>query len=239
MEKFACVTGADRGVGLELANQLLARGYKVFAGRILKDWKLLDDLKEKYKEKLYILPLDISSDSSARGAAELIASNTSELELLINNGAILGDIKGTILDKLDFEEMQRVFNVTALGALRVSNALAPLLLKGDRRLIVNISSEAGSINDSYRKSWFAYCMSKAALNMESVIIHNQLKEMGGQVLVIHPGWVKTYMQGKLDEAADLTPEDSAKHIVEVIFDHKRYFADKPAFVDYLGNKMEW
>lgn len=82
--------------------------------------------------------------------------------------------------------MQMVFNVTALGALRMSNTLAAIILKSDTKLIVNISSEAGSISTSCRKSWFGYCMSKAA----------------------------------------------------PVFDHKRYYSDKPAYIDYLGREME-
>jgi NAD(P)-dependent dehydrogenase (short-subunit alcohol dehydrogenase family) len=239
MNQFACVTGADRGVGLELTRQLLSKGYTVFAGRFLKEVKLLDDFTQEYGEQLYIIELDISSDQSVKEAAEYIKSKIDKLDILINNGAILGDIDSTVLDELDFEEMQRVFNVTALGALRMSNALAPLILKSDTKLIVNISSEAGSISASYRKSWFGYSMAKAAVNMQSTIVHNQLKDLGGQVLVVHPGWVKTYMQGKLDEKATLTPEQSAEHIIKLALEHKKYNSDKPAYVDYLGTKMEW
>jgi NAD(P)-dependent dehydrogenase (short-subunit alcohol dehydrogenase family) len=158
---------------------------------------------------------------------------------LINNAAMLGDIKATLLDELDFAEMQTVFNVTALGALRVSSALLPLILQGSQKLIVNISSEAGSIGACYRTSWFGYSMAKAALNMQSAIIHNQLKTLGGQVLAIHPGWVKTYMEGQFNEAAELTADQSAQHIMRVIHNHEQYKADKPAFIDYQGNELPW
>lgn len=239
MKQLACVTGADRGVGVELVSQLLAKGYIVFAGRFSREWRLLDSLKETYADRLHLIDIDISSDQSVNKARDYIQSSTDGLDILINNGAILGDINATVLDELDFEEMQRVFNVNVLGALRMSNALAPILLKSSRKLIVNISSEAGSISRSYRKSWFGYCMSKAALNMQSTIVHNQLRELGGQVLVIHPGWVQTYMQGKLDEKASLTAAQSAEHILQVIEENKKYCSEKPAYVDYLGRRMDW
>lgn len=75
--------------------------------------------------------------------------------------------------------MQKVFNTNTLGTLRVTNSLIPLIVKSSDKLIVNISSEAGSISTCQRSSWYAYCMSKAALNMQSAIIHNSLKELGG------------------------------------------------------------
>jgi NAD(P)-dependent dehydrogenase (short-subunit alcohol dehydrogenase family) len=237
--KFACITGADRGVGFELTRKLLIEGFTVFAGRVLEDWNLLEGLKEEYGEQLHIIYLDISEDNSVEKARNYVFSKTEKLDILINNGAILGDMKANIFDELDFEEMQRVFNVNALGALRVSRALVHLVMKSETKLIINISSEAGSISTCWREGWFAYCMSKAALNMNSSIVHNNIKELGGQVLVIHPGHVKTYMQGKLDEAGSLSAEESAKHIVKLAFEHEKYKGDKPSFINYLGNKMEW
>lgn len=70
-------------------------------------------------------------------------------------------------------EMLRVFNVNCLGATRVTNALIRLIMNSEKKLIMNISSEAGSISTCYRKGWFAYCGSKAALNMHSAIVIQQ------------------------------------------------------------------
>lgn len=239
MNKFACITGADRGVGFELVRQLLLKGYTVFAGHYLQESHELQRIKEEFQHRVHLINLDISSDLSVKNGYEYMARITDNLDILINNGAILGDIEATVFDDLDFNEMGKVFNVNTLGALRMTNALIPLIMKSNSKLIVNISSEASSIKDCNRKSWFSYCMSKAALNMQSAIIHNTIKEEGGQVLIIHPGWVQTYMQGKLDEKADLTPRASAEHINKVISEYEKYKGDKPAFVDYLGRSMEW
>jgi NAD(P)-dependent dehydrogenase (short-subunit alcohol dehydrogenase family) len=239
MERLACVTGADRGLGLGLVKELLSQHYKVFAGRYDQSWNGLAELKQLYPEQLELVELDIADDASVKEAKQFIIKHTDQLDILINNAAMLGDIKATLLDQLDFTEMQTVFNVTALGALRVSNALIPLILQGSQKLIVNISSEAGSIGACHRTSWFAYSMAKAALNMQSAIIHNQLKTLGGQVLAIHPGWVKTYMEGQFNEAADLTADQSAQHIIQIVHNHKQYIADKPAFIDYNENELPW
>ncbi|WP_438348761.1 SDR family oxidoreductase [Paenibacillus sp. FA6] len=235
----ACVTGADRGVGLSLVRELLKLGTHVFAGKFLRDLNYLDRLKEQYPETLHLFMLDVGSEESVAAAIAVILEHTDHLDVLINNAAMLGDTQATILDSIDLKEIQEVFNVNTLGPLRVSQALMPLLLKGERKLIANISSEAGSIGSCERNSWFAYCMSKSALNMQSQLIHNGIRDVGGQVLVIHPGWVQTYMNGKLDEQGDLTPEQSASHIMKLLLRSDEFKGEHAVFVDYKGQSLSW
>ncbi|HEY8349229.1 MAG TPA: SDR family NAD(P)-dependent oxidoreductase [Clostridiales bacterium] len=239
MKLYSCVTGADRGLGFELAKALLEDGYTVFAGRYNKDWKLLDKLSEKYPDSLYIVDLDVSSDTSVKAAAEFISSRTDRIDVLVNNSAISGNYDPTIFDELDFDEMLRVFNVNCLGATRVTNALIRLIMNSEKKLIMNISSEAGSISTCYRKGWFAYCGSKAALNMHSAIVHNNIKEHGGQVILIHPGWMKSWLTGEYRDEAPLTPDIPAKKLIGIIRNPERYKGERPAFIDYEGNKWEF
>ncbi|GFZ32179.1 short-chain dehydrogenase [Clostridium zeae] len=239
MSRFALVTGADRGLGLELVKKLLSNGYNVFAGRYLTSYKGLEDLKKENAESLHIIDLDISNLESVKQARTVIENVTNELDLIVNNGAILGDIEKNIEDELDFEEIEKVISVNAVGPLKVINVFMKLLTRGEKKLIVNISSEAGSISNSNRTGWFAYCMSKAALNMESTIVNNSFKEKGGQVLVIHPGWMRTYMRDKLDSEAPLTPEYSADRICNIILNSDKFKADKAVYMDYEENLMEW
>lgn len=240
----AFVTGADRGVGLALASGLLKRGYRVFAGQFGEEAASLQELKEQYGTQLHAIRLDISSVESVAEAFRQVSDQTNALDLLINNGAILGDIKATIHDELNYDEMMSVFNVNTLGSLRMSQTFMPLLLKSRSKFLVNISSEAGSISDCYRDSWYAYGMSKAALNMQSKLIHNSIRPLGGRVLVVHPGWVQTFMQGKLDADAAITPEQSASSIIKLI--EARLSSEWTAaveaacqYVDYEGNKIDW
>lgn len=239
MIRNACVTGADRGVGLSLTQELLSQGTRVFAGKYLGELDLLDKLSAEYPETLHVLDLDVGSDESVRAVKESICEHTDHLDILINNAAVLGDIQATALDSIDLQEVQDVFNINTLGPLRMSQSLLPLLLKGERKLIANISSEAGSIEACDRASWFAYCMSKSALNMESQLIHNGIKDIGGQVLVIHPGWVQTFMQGQLDEGALLTPEESARHIIQLLLRSDEYKGEHAVFMDYTGQLLPW
>ena len=239
MDKVVCITGTNRGLGLELVRQMVKLDYIVYAGWHHNLSEELESLTHQFPGKVYPVEMDIAEDKSVKKAAEYIASHTATLEIVINNGAVLGDIESTLFDEIDFTEIQQVFNVNALGALRVSRALLPLVLKSNTKLVVNISSEAGSIGDCNRQGWFGYCMSKAALNMESVLIHNSIKDFGGQVLLIHPGWLRTYMRGRLDDEAPYTAGESATKIVGLILEHQKYQADRPAFIDFEGKRLPW
>jgi NAD(P)-dependent dehydrogenase (short-subunit alcohol dehydrogenase family) len=176
----AYITGTDRGLGLALAETFLKRGYTVYAGCYGIDRSGLERLQSHYGERLEIVPLDVSSDASVQKAAEIISSTTSSLDLLINNAAIIGKKDALVGDPLDFEDMLNVFNVNALGPLRVAQSVLPLLRAGAMKRIINISSEAGSMAARVRRGQrtrYAYCGSKAALNIQSILLQNHLPRM--------------------------------------------------------------
>jgi NAD(P)-dependent dehydrogenase (short-subunit alcohol dehydrogenase family) len=109
-----------------------------------------------------------------------------------------------------------------------------LLTAGRRKLIVNISSEAGSIGNCWRSAEFGYCMSKAALNMQSKILQNNLGPQGFKVLAIHPGWMQTDMGGA---QADIHPDVSAQGIFELAL--KEWKPEDAIYMDYQGNVLPW
>ncbi|MFC6226498.1 SDR family NAD(P)-dependent oxidoreductase [Paenibacillus allorhizosphaerae] len=237
--KTVCITGTDRGIGLALSKGLLLEGYTVFAGGIQQENKELDDFAVAFPGRLRRFVLDVGSDTSVGEAAEFIQSDTEKLDFLINNAAILGDTKKTIADELDFDEIQRVYNVSALGAIRMSSALIGPVMNGGK-LIVNISSEAGSIGNSFRESWFGYCMAKSALNMGSTIIHNSICKDGGRVLLIHPGWVKTSMSGTWNDAGTYTPEEAGANILKRIDEYKDEIGPQPMYIEAdTGKSLPW
>lgn len=237
--RYALVTGTDHGIGLELARQLLKRGYFVTACRYSEKETQIDVLKKEYPRRMQALPLDIGSDGSVAAMAEETAKTTPRLDVLFNCAGILGDMEKTVGDPLDFDEMLRVINVNALGALRVTNALAGHLGKGEGKLIVNISSEAGSIQDCWREGWFGYCMSKAANNMQGAIVQNALRKQGVRVIQMHPGHVATYMRGHLDATAPLTPEESAAGILRAALDTALPESERPLYLDYQGKALRY
>ncbi|NBD24502.1 SDR family NAD(P)-dependent oxidoreductase [Paenibacillus glycinis] len=234
-----CITGTDRGIGLELAKGLLRAGCTVHAGGIVDPNPELARLSAQFPGRLHPFRLDVGDDASVQEAADRIRGQTPALDMLINNAALLGDTGKTIADDLDFGDMQRVYNVSALGAIRMANALLEPVMNGGK-LIVNISSEAGSIGNSHREAWFGYCMAKAALNMGSTIIHNRIRPEGGRVLLLHPGWVKTFMGGSWNDAGTHTPEEAAAHILRLIEARGGELHDSPLYLEAdTGNELPW
>ena len=236
---YALVTGTDHGIGLELARQLLSRGYYVTACRLRPQEEAIDALCAGNPGRMQVLTLDISQDESVKQMAQAVEHATPCLDLLINNAGILGDMAKTVGDELDFDEMLRVFNVNALGPLRVTNALAAHLLRGEEKKIINLSSEAGSIQDCWREGWFGYCMSKAANNMQGALVQNALRRGGVRVVQMHPGHVATYMRGHLDTTARITPDLSAAGILRVALDTAWPASDRPLFLDEQGNTLKY
>jgi NAD(P)-dependent dehydrogenase (short-subunit alcohol dehydrogenase family) len=214
------ITGTDRGLGLALAAKFLEHGYDVFAGFYGIDRSGLDALKNRHGEKLEIIPLDVSSDASVSGAAQIIASKTGSLDVLVNNAAIIGQKDAAVTDALDFSDMLNVYNVNALGALRVAQSVLPLLQAGELKRIINISSEAGSMAARVRRGQrtrYAYCASKAALNIQSILLQNHLAEYGIRVHLIEPGWLRTFLASKEKcTIAPTEPEMSAEKLVEFV-----------------------
>lgn len=237
--KTALVTGTDHGVGFSLAKKLLSRGYFVIAVRVDETEKQIDALQSSYPDQMAIVCADIGSDESVFKASNDIKNMTDHIDLLINCAGILGDMSKNLGDDLDFDEISRVINVNAIGTLRITNALSSLVLNSTEKTIVNISSEAGSIADCWRTGWFGYCMSKAANNMQSALVHNNIRKLGGKVFAIHPGHVATYMRGHLDTTAKITPDVSAEGILHVVLDMPHPINSHPLYLDYTGKELLW
>ncbi|MFP4016490.1 MAG: SDR family NAD(P)-dependent oxidoreductase [Halanaerobiales bacterium] len=212
MKLKAYVTGADRGLGLALTEVLLKNNYKVYAGSYLSDWNALDDLKKEYGDSLEIISLDVTEEQSVEEAAKIVKKDTDILDVLINNAGIIMNRSGNILEDLYFEDMRKMYEVNTLGPLKVTHSVIDILIKSDKKLLINISSEAGSIGDCWREKEFGYSMSKSALNMQSAILHNHLKRYGVKVLALHPGWLKSYMLGEKNMEANIEPDVSAESI---------------------------
>ena len=242
--KTAYVTGADRGLGHALTMVLLGYGYRVYAGQYMLEWGELSVLKEEYGDNLIILPLDISSLKQVKAAAKMIKAKEKSLDLLFNVAAIAGSLEhsGTIFDKFtekDYKECHQLYDVNTLGALRVTQSVINLIEKGEQKIIINISSEAGSIGGNWRSTGYAYCMSKAALNMQSAILQHSVAHLGIKVLCVHPGWLRSYMSGELNEKATEEPMDVAHSIMGLLSRKEMMSLASPMYFDYRGTQMAW
>jgi len=238
-KRTAFVTGADRGLGSALTEGLLAQGWRVFAGQYMPEWPELSDLAEQYPGALHIVLLDVASMESVQAAAQTVATQIPHLDLLVNNAGVSTRTNPrTIRETQDYAEMHRLFDVNSLGPLRVVEAFLPLLDRGTFKRLCFVSSEAGSIERSYRDAWFGYCMSKAALNMAIKNLFNSLRPEGYTFRVYHPGWVRSYMGGQKNNEADLEPEEAAAYAIP-IFVNAREDEDRLVLLDYQGNEWPW
>ncbi len=239
MKRTVFVTGGDRGLGFALCAGLLEQGWQVYAGQYMPAWPALSTLADQYPRTLHIIPLDVSSVESARCAAQIVAVSTDHVDVLINNAGVLSPMsERSIREPQDYPEMHRQYDVNALGPLRVVEAFLPLTDRGRFKRLCFVSSEAGSITRSERKSWFGYCMSKAALNMAVRNLFNDLQPEGYTFRVYHPGWIRSYIEGQKNMAATLEPEEAAAKAIP-IFLGQMEDEQRLAMVDYEGNEWPW
>jgi NAD(P)-dependent dehydrogenase (short-subunit alcohol dehydrogenase family) len=219
------VTGANRGLGLEFTKQLQETGYEVI-GTARSPGKA-NELKATGAR---VEQLDVASAESVEALANRLEGVP--IEMLINNAGMLNRTDSSLVS-LDFEVMERTFQVNSLGPLRVTQALLPNLQAGGKKTIVNISSIMGSIELSTGGS-YSYRTSKTALNQINKIISAELAPQGFTSVVIHPGWVRTDMGGS---AASLAVPESISAMLEVIEGLTVESTGK--FYNYDGKELPW
>ena len=201
------VTGANRGIGLEFVKQLTGRGEDVDAtAREPEDAPELQALA-RLGARLRIHRLDVADDTSVAAFAEQLPSGP--VDVLINNAGVSGVKGGELIDP---DDILRVFNVNAVGTLRVVRALLPRLRDGKGKKIADITSQLGSIAEA-SGGRYAYRLSKAALNMATRLLAEDLRSEGFRTVALHPGWVQTRMGGT---AAPVPPEQSIRGMLRLI-----------------------
>ena len=227
------ITGANRGVGLELARQSLERGDRVFAG--CRDPGQAIDLQAlgaAHPGQLTVLTLDVTDEASLDASKEVVREQVEALDVLFNNAAILlGD---ETIANLDAETVIQTLRVNAVGPMLVAQRYLDLLKAGNAPRIVNISSEAGSISRMMHFRGYAYYGSKAALNMFTRALAFDPNAQGVIVIALHPGWVRTDMGGS---TATLSPSESVQGILKVA--HSLTRADVGKFYTYAGEEYPW
>jgi NAD(P)-dependent dehydrogenase (short-subunit alcohol dehydrogenase family) len=233
--KRAFITGANRGIGLALAEALVNRGVFVFAGlRKPGTASALGRLREQHPGLLQIIPLEVTSDESVRRCADTVKGVTSTLDILVNNAAVFLEKTDTGLAALDTDWFAKTVAVNVGGVARVTQAFLPALVAAEMPRVVNISSGAGSIGDKTDHHYYCYGASKSALNHFTVGLAHELRPRGVLVVAISPGWVRTDMGGPEGE---LAPEESASAIADAIL--KLESGDSGCFLDRFGGKDKY
>lgn len=219
------ITGANRGIGLELTRQYAADGWQVIATARRPD--AADDLRDL---EVTVVQLDVTNQASVENlAADLDGLS---IDVLINNAGVLS-LERSIVG-IDFEEFNQAMAVNTVGPIRVTQALLPNLRSGKMKKIINTSSIAGSISLNTSVGYYGYSESKAALNMFTRSLAAELQPEGFICVVIHPGWVQTDMGGA---NATVSVTSSASGIRSVIanltMDHNG------EFWTFDGQKLPW
>ncbi len=238
MSQTVLITGTGRpwALGFNLVRRYLENGDTVLAS-VRRPSEALENLQREYPDTLHILTMDIASTPSVNMAAEKAARMLSHLDLIINNATTASADTMRDLPDFDLDQIAPAVNVGAVGPVRVIKAFLPLLKKSKMgALIVNISSEAGSIGKCYRTFYLDYGTEKAALNMLTMTLHNYFKDDPDlNIIALHPGWMRTNPN---DDRAPLLPYEHAETL-RLLFETKRHDKEGPVFITYTGEAYPW
>jgi NAD(P)-dependent dehydrogenase (short-subunit alcohol dehydrogenase family) len=225
------ITGANRGIGLELARQYAKDGATVIAtAREPAKAKTLNDIAASSGGKLRVLPLDVSDAQSIAKLKKTLADQP--IDILINNAGISGP-KVQDAGHIDPDGFLETFRVNSVAPMLVAQAFHDNLKRGHDKKLVTITSMMGSTSGHFG-GMYAYRASKAAVNN---LMHGLSKEWakdGISVGILHPGWVRTDMGGA---NAAVAVEDSAKGLRQRIAELSK--ANSGTYRDYANQELAW
>lgn len=230
--QVALVTGAGSGLGYELTRLHAEMGWMVFALEV-KISDVLLKLRGQYPELIHVIHCDIGSTDSVNAAIAEVKKHVGFIDRLFNNAGYDLVADKVTLDKVDLDYCPQFYNVNAVGPLRVVKAALDLL--GEGTLIVNTSSEAGSLAIQQSDISYGYCMSKAAMNMGARIMDNWLSKRGVQTLIIHPGRMRSALRGP---HSTIDCWESAEGILDLI-GRLKDMPYKWNYFDYRGIPYPW
>lgn len=197
--KSALVTGANKGIGLEVAKRLAQNGYSVYLGSRNLDNGLsaVKDLRSQGLDNITALQLDVTNPESVDAAHKTISKKTAVLDVLVNNAGISGPFQQSALDSA-IDQFKEVYETNLFGVIRVTQAFIDLLKKSQEPRIVNVSTNMASLtlaadltNSNYPTRYAIYQSSKSALNMYTINLAYELRETPFKVNAVCPGWTQT------------------------------------------------
>jgi len=226
-KRVALITGANQGVGLQVAKELVAHGFMVLVGS--RNLKRGEDAAKEIGAGAIAIQLDVTDAASIAAAAEHISREFGHLNLLVNNAAISNTRKGNLsvqeygkismASNASLDEVRAVWETNVFGVLAVYQAMLPLLRKADSARIVNVSSAVGSLilNADPKQHYHAmfgpvYPASKTALNAITLSMMVELENTPIKVNLVSPGFTKTNLNGFEGTAS---VEEGSREVVRV------------------------
>ena len=216
------VVGANRGIGLALCQQLVAKKHNVYA----YCRKASPELKELSVAKM-TENFDVTDAKTL--SATLKEQNLPKLDILFH---VAGIMRSESLEDFHLETLREQFEVNALAPVLCVQAFLPYLKEGSK--VGLLTSRMGSVADNTSGGMYGYRMSKAALNMAGMNLAHDLKPRGVTVLLLHPGYVQTDMT---EHRGMITPEQSAQGLIEVVGKHG--LAESGTFWHVNGEPLPW
>ncbi|KIW51852.1 hypothetical protein, variant 2 [Exophiala xenobiotica] len=230
MGRTIVITGANRGLGYELARQLSESAVVIGTARNPSNAQKLRELKN-----VHVVGMDVASEESIKAAAEEIKKLAPDgINELWNNAARNG-VKGPVTEEIDPKEWLAEFQTNVIGQSIVTRLLLPLLRKSQNAKVIFMSSGCGSVTErTGDDTLVVYSCTKAALDMTVKYWHTALKKENIAVTAMDPGWVLTDMGGP---EAQIEPEVSIKGMIKVVEELKP--SSEPKLRTYDGSVHAW
>ncbi|KAI0639845.1 NAD-P-binding protein [Trametes polyzona] len=229
------ITGASRGIGLELSKQLLATTSDIVIAtcRTPATATALNALAESAKGRLHVVPLDITNDQSVKDSVQKVASILGDrgIDYLINNAGVTfgGDDRAF---NIDLDALRRTFETNVVGPTHVSEVYLPYVEKSEKKTVVNVSSTLGSVGTDLGHYFASYSITKAAVNM---LTYKQSKARPDLTVVcICPGHLKTDMGGPNAALEVSVGVEGVRKVIQSLT-HE----DTGKFVNYKGEHVPW
>jgi NAD(P)-dependent dehydrogenase (short-subunit alcohol dehydrogenase family) len=226
------ITGANRGIGLELAAQYAADGWRVLACcRHPERAEPLQRLHAATSGRLSIHGLEVTDNEAIQALARELDGQ--DIDILFNNAGVGGG-EHQALGKVDVEDWLRTFRVNTIAPLKVAEAFLPHVGRSRQRIIATMGSVMGSLAENTSGGHYIYRSAKAAVHMVGRCLAVDLRAQGIISVLFHPGWVKTDMGGA---NAPVAPADSAAGLRRVLAGLR--LEDSGRFFDYQGDERPW